>query len=388
MFQVHTRRRISPVFSLIERSLWTWFSCPPCFLQNNHQLISRRFLVCHCLLLWQSFMQSLNKMCSDIGREVSKGVASAERELSTAYNSVRSSPLLVSRIPCGVVRIVFKLALMQFLEQESPTWHPCLSFLETNHLRIVGLAFCVQDTLHFQLSSLLRKLLIGLSFLICCECPLVKNTVTCWQSSQLTVALLQVVFFVGVVCSVVHVQDATFVSLLFIKLKRGHSQHLCVQFKSLKKMGDQLGKEINKGVSTASQEINKAVYGSVVVVSKPILTKNFQCWNCSRFSSVLNSFTLYPLDFSASPGHSLVTVDPRSVNIFQLDIWTYFFQWDVSFLEQSIWRCTVCRWNPVPRTPCPHTKPDSSCCFVSSGRLCVLYENERRYHLKRSWTEN
>ena len=39
------------------------------------------------------------------------------------------------------------------------------------------------------------------------------------------------------------------------------------QLKSLKKAGDQIGKDISRGVNAASKEINRAVDGAVVVVS-------------------------------------------------------------------------------------------------------------------------
>ncbi len=44
----------------------------------------------------QSFLKSLNKAVSDVGRQVEKGINQAEKEITGAYNSVRSSPLLVS----------------------------------------------------------------------------------------------------------------------------------------------------------------------------------------------------------------------------------------------------------------------------------------------------
>ena len=44
-----------------------------------------------------------------------------------------------------------------------------------------------------------------------------------------------------------------------------------MQLKSFKKATDQIGKDISRGVNAASKEINKAVHGSVVVVSRNML---------------------------------------------------------------------------------------------------------------------
>ncbi len=40
-----------------------------------------------------------------------------------------------------------------------------------------------------------------------------------------------------------------------------------MQLKNLKKLGDQIGKDISRGMDSATKELNKAIHGSVVIVS-------------------------------------------------------------------------------------------------------------------------
>ncbi len=57
----------------------------------------------------------------------------------------------------------------------------------------------------------------------------------------------------------------------YLPQPHSNNPHGVIQLKSLKKVGADLKKEIDRGVESASKELNKAVHGKEYIVSSMVL---------------------------------------------------------------------------------------------------------------------
>ncbi len=70
-----------------------------------------------CFVLSQSFLNSLNKVVSDVGKELNKAAHDVSKEFNKAVDSTRSSPILVSQTvpPLGVAEILCEYEMAWYM---------------------------------------------------------------------------------------------------------------------------------------------------------------------------------------------------------------------------------------------------------------------------------